>query len=115
MIDKIGGRKVVVSVIAIVVGIGLVLIKGDIPSNMLVLIMSVVGAFVGGNAIEHITDAQIEKQQALASQPIGVNPEALQMVGAAIDNINKNLEEHRQAIAVTQDGLEKVIKAVSGK
>jgi hypothetical protein len=53
MIDKIGGRKVFVIIIATVVALGLVAWKGDIPPNFLTYLTAAVGFFITGNIFEH--------------------------------------------------------------
>jgi hypothetical protein len=51
--NKFGGRKVVVTVICLIVGGALVLIKGDVPNNYLVLLQTILSAFILGNTAEH--------------------------------------------------------------
>ncbi len=51
--NKFGGRKVVVTVICLIVGGILALIKGDVPTNYLVLLQTIISAFILGNTAEH--------------------------------------------------------------
>lgn len=51
MINLLGGRKSVGFIIALVVGIGISLIRGDVPANLALMIETLFAAFVAGNAI----------------------------------------------------------------
>ncbi len=53
LIDKLGGRKVVATVLALAAGGIAVAFKGDVPANYLALLQTALGAFVGGNIAEH--------------------------------------------------------------
>lgn len=97
MVDSIGGRKVIVSILTLAVGIGLVFAKGDVPANMLTLIMTIVGAFVAGNAVEHATEASVSKKQAECSIPhtqaSPLSPEIVQQIANEIVALKNALED----------------------
>jgi hypothetical protein len=57
MIDKIGGRKVVALVIVMLLAVGAVFLKGDVPPNFLQVLQWVFAAFVVGNGVEHLSGA----------------------------------------------------------
>jgi hypothetical protein len=67
LIDRIGGRKLLAALVALI-AIGIfVVVKGDVPPAAKDLIMAVFGALVAGNAVEHMTDASIANNQARAA------------------------------------------------
>jgi len=51
-----GNRKILAAVVAALLGVGAVLLKGDVPPNFLQLLTILFGAFVAGNVGEHITN-----------------------------------------------------------
>lgn len=53
---KLGGRKLVVSIMVMATGIGITAVKGDIPPNLLQLLEVVLGAFVSGNILAQVFD-----------------------------------------------------------
>jgi hypothetical protein len=46
-------RKIISGTALLVVGVGITLVKGDIPPNLLALMESLYIAFVAGNGVEH--------------------------------------------------------------
>ena len=57
MLDKIGGRKVMIATVFLLIGLALYLIKGDLSGNMASYLEWLFSAFVTGNAIEHVSGA----------------------------------------------------------
>lgn len=57
MIQKLGGRKVLITIGAVLIGLVTVFVKGDIPPNMLNLLEVVVGVFVAGNVSSKVAGA----------------------------------------------------------
>lgn len=57
----VGLRKIITAFILLLVGLGIVIYKGDIPPNFLTLLQTIFGAFVVGNAFEHYTIMRGEK------------------------------------------------------
>ncbi len=52
-----GARKVISGLVLLIVGVGIVILKGDIPPNLLSLMQLLYAAFVVGNIGEHVTTA----------------------------------------------------------
>lgn len=52
-----GFRKIIASVIVLVVGLSVTYFKGDIPANLLQLLQVIFAGFMAGNIGEHLTDA----------------------------------------------------------
>lgn len=55
--EKVGGRKLIATVLVLAAGGVLVATNGDVPDNYLVLLQTALGAFVGGNAVSKIVAA----------------------------------------------------------
>lgn len=53
----VGNRKLVVALAVLLLAVGAVLVKGDVPPGLVNIIEFLFPAFVAGNAIEHITNA----------------------------------------------------------
>lgn len=73
-IKALGGRKSFVALLALIAGGVTVGFKGDIPINFLTLLQSLVGAYVAGNAAEHLSGALGKKK--LDETPQASNPTA---------------------------------------
>lgn len=57
-LSNIGGRKMIMAAVLLVVALGVTYIKGDVPSNLLSFLQVLFGAFVLGNSVEHYTDSK---------------------------------------------------------
>ena len=68
IVESVGGRKVLVTLIMAGVGLALTFYKGDIPPGLLGLMQTIFGAFVVGNVFEHIADASVKRKQATQVQ-----------------------------------------------
>lgn len=65
--NSIGLRKALGAAIVAAIGVGVTLLKGDVPANLMALLIAVYGAFVTGNLGEHA--ASVFKAKAEAQQP----------------------------------------------
>jgi hypothetical protein len=63
-------RKIIAGATLLLVGIGITIIKGDIPPNLLSLMQLLYGTFVLGNAFQHATEtyASINKKGSSSKQ-----------------------------------------------
>ncbi len=95
MIDAIGGRKVLVTILAFLTGIGCVALKGDIPTNFLALILGLVGFYITGNIFE-------------------TRANALAVVAPDLTDIHTKLDKQSDAIATTQQGVGALVNYVNG-
>jgi hypothetical protein len=93
MIEKIGGRKVFAALLVIAVGVGAVLLKGDVPANLLQLLQVVFGALVVGNVGEHVVGAVRARAEAGSTEPVAgavdLSPvaESLQRIEQGTNNV----------------------------
>lgn len=120
MIDSLGGRKAVIAVLIVALGVGAVLIKGDIPANFQHLLEVVFGTFVIGNVSTtvsaHVTGvadsttpastATVESAPAnaqdewRATQAVDLSP-----VVADLQAIKAQNETIAQALTTSQQGI----------
>jgi hypothetical protein len=110
LIDSIGGRKVLAVIIMLVLGVGAVLLKDDVPPNFLNLLQFLFGAFVVGNAVEHASNASIEKAAAKGGGP-SVDLAALQGALQELYNQNQNTQA---AVVTTNQTLGTILQKMAG-
>lgn len=101
MIDAIGGRKVLVILATFLIGVGLVVAKGDLPPNFLTLLEFLVGFFMAGNVFEHAATAYTT-----------VNTTATP--GVDLTDVHAKLDAQSEAIATTQQGVGALVNYVNG-
>lgn len=99
MIDAIGGRKVLVILATFLVGIGLVVVKGDLPPNFLTLLEFLVGFFMAGNVFEHAANAYTTVNSA---------PQA------DLTDVHTKLDSLTAAAETTQQGVGALVTYVNG-
>lgn len=97
MIDAIGGRKVLVILVTFLIGVGLVVVKGDLPPNFLTLLEFLVGFFMAGNVFEHA---------ATAYTTVNAAPQT------DLTAIHAKLDSQSDAIATTQQGVGALVSYV---
>lgn len=51
MLEQIGGRKLAISIVALLISVGAVIVKGDVPPGLSSMLQFLVGAFIAGNVI----------------------------------------------------------------
>lgn len=73
MLERIGGRKLLVSLVVGGSGMAIALSRGDLPPNLLQLFEVIVGAFVGGNLMAQALDRGPKKVHA-ESEPSPPEP-----------------------------------------
>ena len=74
MVDKLGGRKLAMCLVATAVGLCTVILRGDLPPNFLSLFEFILGAFVAGNGVEHISKA-VSSRKAIESKDMDLGAE----------------------------------------
>lgn len=115
MIDQIGGRKVVAAIVTIGVGLTVVLMRGDLPANLLTLLQTVFGAFVVGNGIEHVTDAVQAKADTAAAQPSVVAAPDTSDLEAKLEDLHTQNAALQGAVAKVQETLVAIVQRVFGQ
>lgn len=59
--EALGGRKAVGLILLIAIGVPVAITLGDIPDNLLYLLLGAFGTFVSGNAINSIAYSRVDK------------------------------------------------------
>jgi hypothetical protein len=116
MVDKIGGRKVLVVLVTLALGLAITLWKGDIPSGLLSLIQVLFGAFIAGNGVEHIAGVMAaSRSSALPEAADGEvsNEEVLARVAsveARIEAVHTDVQASQTAVNKVQETLIAIIQ-----
>lgn len=80
MFEKLGGRKMVAATLTVAVGIGITLLKGDVPSNLLYLLITIFGVFAGTNTLNTAASISLDKKKLETTMEPAVLPSAPQGV-----------------------------------
>lgn len=94
MFDRIGGRKLVATATVLAIAVGITLYRGDVPSNLLTLLMAVFGAFVVGNGIEHVADA-MQGDSGVSANTVAESGKA---ITEAVGKLSGAIAEQHQAL-----------------
>lgn len=98
MFEKLGGRKLVASILTVLIGLGAVAIKGDVPVNFLDLLIAVLITFVGGNGVEHIALAYKARHGAVVPSAPPAEPASDPEVIKGISELADRVELQGKAI-----------------
>lgn len=112
MIEAIGGRKVLIVAGAVLLGIGLVVVKGDVPQNFLTLLQYAVGLFMAGNAVEHTARAYAGASDT-APEAAPVTVDTAEIAKAVSDALSKDLKPVIQGVANQNAVLAQIIGDVA--
>jgi hypothetical protein len=122
-IDNMGGRKVIITAVALLVGIIITAVHGDMPQEFTGFLEFLVATFVAGNAIEHIKKGMVEVKLASAAEvvpteaapaPQGVSPEVLTELGNILNTINGNVMAVQEATKMNNQALAAIIQRLAG-
>jgi hypothetical protein len=110
MIETIGGRKVLVVAGAVLLGVGAVFLKGDVPPGFLTLLQWAVGLFVLGNGIEHAATAYSSSADQ-GEPPVVIDHSVdLASLKAAVDSLGANDAALAQNISTVQQAISLIIR-----
>jgi hypothetical protein len=113
MIDMIGGRKVLAALVVLIVGIGVVLMKGDIPPNLLSLMQVVFAAFVAGNGVEHVAGAYAETKAPMV-ETAATPPIDLGHIEASLNEVKEEAAQAKEAATLGNQGIQYIIQRAFG-
>lgn len=100
MITKIGGRKVMFGLVFLAVGVTLAVVLGDIPPNLLQLLIFLSGFYFAGNVAVHASSALGKKKGKEG------DAEALVERMASIENtIEQQAQASLEGIGAIQEAL----------
>jgi hypothetical protein len=104
VIDRLGGRKVVVALAVLLLCIGVVAVKGDVPPGLVSMLQFLFGSFVVGNVGEHAAAAY-----AAAKAPDEAAPAA---PAADYSGDFVHLNQQLGTVKTQLDGVERVSTAI---
>jgi hypothetical protein len=117
MFDQFGGRKAVVALVALFVGVGVTIYVGDVPPNLLSLIEVLFGAFVVGNGVEHVanTFGAVSAQASMeAPQPSPTAMDAT-LIESRLNELQSVAIQTQEAVGFSNQALTKIISIATGQ
>lgn len=115
-LDDLGGRKLIMAIVVLAIGLAIVFIKGDVPGNFSTLLQVLFGAFVAGNVGEHAANAYaapevITKED--VAEPSQENPfmvkNELDFITSRLAIIEDTVTKNAEATANVQAALSLII------
>lgn len=92
MIEKLGGRKVILGLLIIILGVAIeALLKNGLTANVLTLLLGIYGAFAVGNGAEHISTAISTKDNSVTYTSLESVEKLQQVQSESLDTIQKAL------------------------
>ena len=114
--NAVGNRKVIGAIVTTVIGVVITQVKGDIPPNLLSLLIAVFSGFVLGNIGEHVTAAISGRSTVeTAEEPVEIihngvdNTELARLVGEDMTNLNIKLDTIAEGVQATNQALTGII------
>jgi len=115
MINAVGGRKALLAVSCLILGVVLAVKLGDVPANLLSLIQFILGAFVTGNVVNSAVYEFTSKKETPAVPEVDLEP-----LKAKVDELNQVVQaiqasqaEITSSVKLSQDGLAFIIQKIN--
>lgn len=105
VLDALGGRKSLGLILLLTIGTTYAITQGDIPENLLYLLLGSFGTFVGGNGLTHFADAAKARKGETRGRPAKVEIDSAKIqeaVGKALETERGVLAQQLQAISNRQ-------------
>jgi hypothetical protein len=111
MLEKIGGRKVLLGGVLVLVGACVdLLAPSGLSDNLLQLLTYVGGGFFLGNGLEHFATAWAVKKEATADEAVAeVQPPVAAAPQVDLSQVETAIEELKTGVATVQQGLSFII------
>lgn len=118
----VGNRKLIAVVVLLVLGVGAVFLRGDVPPNFLSLAQFLFGAFVVGNGVEHLAGAATDivsarvpsNDDSAAAAPAPLAPPVdLSPVHSALADVQAQNAATQQGVAIVQQTLTHVVQRMN--
>ena len=116
VIDTLGGRKSLGLILLLAIGTTYAALHGDIPENLMMLLLGSFGTFVGGNGLSHFADAFKTKKGETRGRPPKVELDGSKVeeaVSKALANERQGLAQQIQAISNRQAADSQTINQVA--
>lgn len=109
MITKLGGRKAAMAGLILATGIGLVAMRGDVPPNMLTLLMTLFSGFVVGNIGSKVVGLR-------AIKPIdNSTPKMDSPIESKLDALSAQVQLLSDSYATSQQGIGFLVSYVNSQ
>jgi hypothetical protein len=118
MIERLGGRKMVLALLSVLVGAALYIAKGNISTEMVALLLGVVGAFNLGNVAATKIGSEAATAEAVAASPpppAADTSQDLMAISQQIEGVQATVSEVAQATALNQQGLAAILQIAQGR
>lgn len=114
MIENLGGRKMIVALLSIIVGMAVVLIKGDISATMAGFLVGIAGLFNAGN----VAATKAYSASVVAEEPpapaVDISQD-LRVISNQIGEVQSAVSEVAQATALNQQGVAAILQIAQGQ
>lgn len=106
MFEKLGGRKAAISLVTVLICVGVVVIKGDVPAGLSDMLKFILGSFIVGNVGADAVAAVAARKE---SEPTQVEDAPEQ---GRLEAIDTKLAEVLNATVVNQQGLAYIVERI---
>lgn len=109
MLDKIiGVRKLIMSLLILVIAVSVVVARGDVPPGLVSVLSFIFGGFVAGNAVEHINDGALARIEAQA--PTTENGPTSPAQSGEVQALDQKVDAANGALATIQSAIAMIIE-----
>lgn len=118
MFEKLGGRKMTLALLALLIGLIVVLVKGDVSTSFVSLLLGVIGTFSIGNVVT--TNAALKAPATVTVDTEGPADNTIALMEAHNAHVNselalapvlESLATIQQAEAITLAKIDKIMRA----
>ena len=106
------GRKVIVTILILVAGLAVAIIKGDLPHNLLSLLEVIFAGFVSGNAVEHLAKMREARQQQATAIPAEFTADQIRAAVQALDTRLASIEQQAMQLGEAQNVTNQAVSAL---
>lgn len=110
MLEKLGGRKAAISLVTVLICVGVVAIKGDVPAGLSDMLKFILGSFIVGNVG---ADAVAAVAHRAPEAPAAVEaPPAPPVDDGRLESIQTTSEAILEATKLNQQGLTYIVSRI---
>ena len=115
MLERVGGRKAACIITALIICVGVFLIKGNIPEGVADMLKYLVAAYLAGNVGADVVAAVVSKNETTPPPAVGVVPAPSEAVAvqeapsAAVEGSAETLGQIANGVSACQQGISYII------
>jgi hypothetical protein len=117
MIEKLGGRKMFLALLSVLLGCAIFAITGSISTELVTLLLGTIGAFNLGNVA--VTRAGLAADgkpvEAQPAVPEAITSAEMQNISVQLDTLQATATEIAQATALNQQGVAAILQIAQGR